>query len=912
MNLNKTFFDEKKYKYITLKNDLDVILISNEKTNRSIVALTINIGSLYNKIEGIAHFLEHMLFMGCEKYSDEGENHFFSIINKYGGNSNAFTTNNFTSYYFTVDDEHLSETIEVFHNFFISPLFNSDSINREISAVNSEYEKNMSIENRKIEEILKELSEINHPYKLFDCGNKTTLDVHNIREKLIDFYNSYYSSDLMKLVISSNHSLDELEKMSLLFQSIPKKKINKINTLEFPIVKKHNGNCIKYIEMLTTDNKHKLNVIWQLENDNIHCKQKPLTYISYLLQNESTTSLNYYLMSRGYIYDMEVNYEYMAYDNFCVNNIFMFYIQFIITPYGQKNTDVILLLLDHYINCIKKNGINKNIFNELVKISKLNMLFCNNGNVNDIINYSIQMHLYNDKKNILINRGIYDMYDENVENIINDYLNKMTLNNSIIVSVSNYKNLLKKTKWYNAEYNYYDSIPKLKNIVHDKFYFNFKSNPFVIENMNLIKYNIHHNELSTIDNVLYKCVDIYNNPTTCCGIIYTSDLINKNIINNIACELYILLFNEINRSIYYYGKQIDMYFSVYMSYNKMVINARGYSDNVILFLSKIKNNFFNFDKMEKIFDKIKMEYIEDLQNLNFMGSYSYAKYTLKKTAENSFFSYDEKKNKINKIYFNDIVEIIKNIFDDFQTQFLIFGNININIINKIKNMFNFNNEHIHNNNSNLLTYVNKLTNGQVVNIIKKTQDNKEINSAINITFQICHIKNNFLQEGIFTACLSNLLKLMIAESFFNILRTKKQFGYVVKCSTFKLDCDENPLFCMSFIIQSTKNLNDVEKNIFDFILEYKNTITDMDNKTFESYKKTMINLLEKKHDTLEEEFYFYFKLVFSKSYIFNYVETLIKNIEKITINDILMFYTKYFIDVKTRSYWNIKINGNKK
>lgn len=254
---------------------------------------------------------------------------------------------------------------------------------------------------------------------------------------------------------------------------------------------------------------------------------------------------------------------------------------------------------------------------------------------------------------------------------------------------------------------------------------------------------------------------------------------------------------------------------------------------------------------------------------------------------------------------------MKNIFDDIHTQFFIFGNINNNIINKIKHMFNFDNINKHINDNNPPSVVNKLVNGQIMNIIQKTPDNKEINSAINITFQICHIKKNFLQDGIFIVCLSNLLKLMMAESFFHILRTKKQFGYIVKCSTFKLDHDDNPLFCISFIIQSTKNLNDVEKNIFDFILEYKNEIINMENKTFDSYKKTMINLLEKKHDTLEEEFYFYFKLVFSKSYINNYIEILIKNIENITKNDILMFYTTYLIDKNSRSYWNIKIFGNK-
>ena len=907
MILNKTNFDKNKYKYITLGNNLDVILISNKKTNRSIVALTINVGSLYNKIDGLAHFLEHMLFMGCEKYPDE--NHFLNIVNKYGGMSNAFTTNNFTSFYFTVNNEHLLETIDVFHYFFINPLFNEDSINREILAVNSEYEKNMSIENRKIEEILKELSENGHPYKNFDCGNKTTLNIDNIRGKLIEFYNSYYSSDIMKLVIYSDHSIDKLEEISQKFQKIPKKSINKMSILNNPIIKNHNGNCIKYIEMLTTDNKNKLNIIWQIENDSMYHKQKPLNYISYLLQHESNTSLNYYLLNRGYIYDMDINYEYLAYDNYCIHNIYMFYIQFILTPYGQKNINIILYLLDHYIYCIKKKGINKEIYNEIVNISKINTLFSSNTDTHDITDISLHMHLYDDKKNILINKSAYDLYNGKVENIINKYLTKMTIANSIIISVSNYTNLLKKTKWYDAKYNSYDNIPNLKihNNDSDLTYFDFQFNPYVICDLNLIKYNIKFNELSKINNILYKCIDGYDKPITCCGIIYKSDLINKNLINNMICELYILLLNEINKSNYYYGKHVDMFFSIYISHNKIIINTKGYTDIIINFLSNIKKNFFDFKKMNKIFGNIKMEYLENLQNLKFMGSYSYAKYILKKTAENSFYSFDEKINEIKNIDFDKMVYTINKIFEDFKTQMFICGNINNDVVNKIKNLFYFGHKYDNNNYS---TFVNKLTEGQIININKKTPDNKEINSAINIAFQIIHIKKNYMNEGLQIICLSNLLKIMIAENFFDILRTKKQFGYIVKCSTFKLDCNENPLYCMSFIIQSTKNLEDVEKNIFDFILGYEKTLSDIDFETFNSYKKTMINLLKKKHDTMEEEFGFYFKLILSESYFPNYIQVLIDHINKITKEKLLYFYKKYFINIQTRSYWNIKIMGN--
>lgn len=907
MNLNKIILDKKKYKYITLKNDLDVLLISNKNTNRSTVALTINIGSLYNKIEGLAHFLEHMLFMGCKKYPDE--NHFFSTINKYGGMSNAFTTNNFTSYYFTVDDEHLLESIDIFHNFFIDPLFNGDSINREIVAVNSEYEKNMSIENRKIEEILKDISEDNHPYKLFDCGNKITLNVENIRDKIIEFYNTYYSSDLMKLVICSNHSLSELIKMSLLFEKIPKKKINKINPLNFPIIKKHNGNCIKYIEMLTTNNKNKLTIVWQLKNDNIYDKEKPLLYITYLLQHESTSSLNYLLSKIGYIYEMEINYEYLAYDNFCVDDIYMFYIQFILTPSGQKNIHIILILLNQYICSIKKNGVNSDIYNEMIKISKINVLYSNNCDINNITDLSIQMHLYNDIKNILINRCIYGEYNENTKDVILKYLDDMKIENSIVIYISKFDNLLKKTKWYNAEYNIYDNIKNYKNLDFDLPYFNFQLNPYVIDKLNIIRYRKKTNELSKINNILYKCIDTYNNSIICSGIIYHSNLINKNIINYISCELYISLLIEINKSIYYFGKQMEMYFYMQMSYNKLIIKTKGYFDNIIPFLSDIRNNFFNFKKMEKNFDKIKMEYLEDLNNFKYIGSYSYAKYILKKEAENNFFSYDQKIKTVKNITFDIMVDTIIKIFNSFQTQFLICGNINNKITFKIKKMFNMgNNEYINTD----ISFVKKLTPGQTININKRTLDEKEINSVINITFQLFHINIKNLHNGIQNLCLANLLKIMISESFFNVLRTKKQFGYIVKCSTTKLDCEDNPLICLSFIIQSTKNLNEIERNIFKFLLEYNETVRKMNRETFESYKNTMINLLEKKYDTLEEEFDFYFRLVCSNFYIPNYIKITMDIINKITKEEFLMFYMDFLINEKNRAYWNVKILGNKK
>jgi insulysin len=47
-------------------------------------------------------------------------------------------------YYFSVFNDGLEKTMDVFSRFFIDPLFDEDCVNREINAVNSEHNKNLN------------------------------------------------------------------------------------------------------------------------------------------------------------------------------------------------------------------------------------------------------------------------------------------------------------------------------------------------------------------------------------------------------------------------------------------------------------------------------------------------------------------------------------------------------------------------------------------------------------------------------------------------------------------------------------------------------------------------------------------------------------------------------------------------
>jgi len=70
---------------------------------------------------GLAHFLEHMLFMGSDKYPRIDE--FSDQISKYHGSSNAYTKMTNTNYYFDCDEQGLTKILDIFAHFFISPNF---------------------------------------------------------------------------------------------------------------------------------------------------------------------------------------------------------------------------------------------------------------------------------------------------------------------------------------------------------------------------------------------------------------------------------------------------------------------------------------------------------------------------------------------------------------------------------------------------------------------------------------------------------------------------------------------------------------------------------------------------------------------------------------------------------------------
>src|SRR5690606_8194271 len=156
-------------------NSMKVLLISDPATEKSAVAVDVNAGSNSDPaaFPGLAHFLEHMLFLGTSGYPEAGE--YQEYISSHGGSNNAYTAYENTNYYFDIDSAWLEPALDRFSQFFISPLFTQEYVDRERNAVHSEYQSGLQDDGRRSYSAVKNLFNTEHPLAGFSVGSLDTL-----------------------------------------------------------------------------------------------------------------------------------------------------------------------------------------------------------------------------------------------------------------------------------------------------------------------------------------------------------------------------------------------------------------------------------------------------------------------------------------------------------------------------------------------------------------------------------------------------------------------------------------------------------------------------------------------------------------------------------------------------------------
>ena len=170
------------------------------------VSLAVNAGS-FNDPEGgygMAHFLEHMVFMGSEKYQKAGD--YSDHCSANGGYSNAYTEFEWTNFHFEITYSGLEVALDMMADNLGAPLILKSEIEKEISAIESEFSGSSVDDNvRIIMLLMSQCKSKDHIFNTFPFGNMKSLnaigDYDKLHKDVFNFYKTQYSADRMKLVV---------------------------------------------------------------------------------------------------------------------------------------------------------------------------------------------------------------------------------------------------------------------------------------------------------------------------------------------------------------------------------------------------------------------------------------------------------------------------------------------------------------------------------------------------------------------------------------------------------------------------------------------------------------------------------------------------------------------------------------
>lgn len=362
--------DKRSYRYLILDNQLRVLLISDPVTEKSAAAMDVNVGANQNPEDrlGLAHFLEHMLFLGTKKYPHAGE--YQEFISQHGGSFNAYTAAENTNYFFEIDNNQLDAALDRFAQFFVAPLFTAEYVDRERNAVHSEYLAKLKDDSRREWEVYRELINPEHPSAKFSVGNLTTLADRNdqsVRDDMVAFYEQHYSSHLMSLVVLGRDNLDVLEaSVRSRFSAVPKRDIS-ISSKYPPLFT--SDRLPASLEIKPEKELRQLTFNFPIPDPDQFYDKKPFAYIANLLGHESEGSLLSLLKRLGWADKVYAD------TNLQSRNDAVFRLTIELTPQGVRARDQIVSLVFYCIEQLQERGLAAWRYTELQQLGDMSFRF---------------------------------------------------------------------------------------------------------------------------------------------------------------------------------------------------------------------------------------------------------------------------------------------------------------------------------------------------------------------------------------------------------------------------------------------------------------------------------------------------------------------------------------------------------
>jgi len=893
---------------IKLDNGLEAILISDPLADKSAAILTVRTGSFQDPVDypGIAHFLEHMLFLGTKKYPEEsGYQHF---IAENGGTTNAFTTNDFTGYLFSVNNQAFPTALDRFAEFFKEPLFNPSGVSRELQAIDQEYAKNVQNDNIRSLYVMKEMTTPSHPYHHFGMGNSKTLSKVS-QETLIDWYKKNYSANLMRLMVYSKLPLDELKTNVVKdFQAIINKNVPPHKSSAIPFNIDENRAKMVYIEPIK--NLRSLTIIWSLPPKfaNVLDRQ-PESYACYVLGDESEGSLLAELKKE----QLAESLGCASYKIDSVNQIF--YIDIDLTENGVKDVNLVIKRVFQAIATLKKEEPPKYIFDELTQVQKIKYRYKNREDIFESFMKDAMKLPYESIQTFPVQSYIVQNFDPE---LIKDYIQNLNPNNAqfFLLAPSTLTGIAtdKKEQWLGTKYAVKEiennqmkqweeatAIPEITLPAANTFIPKDLSILNKIEAQDIIPIPKPEVILDEPFGIIYFAKDtLFGVPEIYFNFdIKTPEIKSGTSKSVVLADLYVKALKDALNKLSYPATVAGINFDIKRSDNGINVTITGFNGNANILLKEIAKTLKQLKVNEDTFLILKESLLREYENAYKSSPLKVAIDQMRFALYKNYTTEPKKAVAIKNIDFQTFNDFSTQIFNQIYVEGLIYGNATEESALETKEIL-----------LNSLTKNPYLKSDHLQKLVIDLPENKgpyyiEKNVDVQGNAIILFLENSGFSFQKKAA--QEILMQAIEGPFFSTLRTKQQTGYIVGSKSEEI---EEKLFNLFIIQSNTHDPYSLLARIELFIEGFNQEIGEvaLKKENFETIKRSLIENLLNSYNNTKLMGEMLKKLAFQYHGDFNWTNKLIQAFDDLTYEEFVRM-SHALLNKSNKQRFGILIDG---
>ncbi|KTW26034.1 hypothetical protein T552_03303 [Pneumocystis carinii B80] len=890
--IKKPDTDPSSYKLIELTNRLRVLLISNPDTLRSGAALDVKVGHYSDPdgIPGVAHFCEHLLFMGTKKYP--GEDDFSGYLSTHSGSYNAYTGTEDTNYFFSIPHNYFEKALDIFSQFFISPLISERSVEREARVVDLEHRKNLQSDEWRLFQLEKSISSPKTPYHKFGTGNYKTL-VEDTRKKNINiasivskFFQEHYSSNLMKLVLFSSKTLDELEKYAATyFSDVPDKNLERPKFTEEPFGKDVIGNQYWYKPIA---DKMTMELVFPITSQIHLYKTNPTLYLSYFLQHESPGSILYFLKRQGWVTSLSVVHEYI------VSNTDNFRIGISLTSQGLDNYEDIIGLLFKFLKMLKDEGPQKTYFDELIQIDEIFFRFQDLPQLTSYVSDLARnmQDLYLDDVDILRNTYVSEYNSTHITQLLDQLRDD---NYYLFISTKDRPDEWdKREPWYDSEYKVesFSStlLEKTKNYT-TKYKLKLpEKNVFISEKF--ITKNVSTNK--TTKPVLlysdaklrywYKEDDTFSTPKSSVFISFKIPDYSSSPYETAHSSVYVNMLFDYIYSTHYNAVAAGYHIRLLSRSYGIFLSLYGFSDKILVLFDEVVKSMAKFSPSNTSFEISKQRLVDSYVTKEYSMPFTYVAGTFPQLHNPFLWPSSDILYALNLMTYNDIYHFHSRRFSSIFYEVLVVGVVSYQTPYLFELYFRDLSSKVQYPYQVLPPRSFVIEEGSNYIYELALPNPLETNSAILYSLQFGSSKDPRL------VAILNVIYTLIRSQLFDQLRTKEQLGYAIR----SMFSSGDALLSFFFIIQSQRDPYYLEHRINAFLYKFAVFIDHLTDEELKGYIDSLITLTLPNYKDIYEESSTYMYTILTGFYDFDFNSKMIAVFKELTKDDIRNFYYAHF------------------